>query len=73
VERDPQVLHNQSITSFQHPRAGTFRTIRPPWRFSRTPVEVKRPPLKGEHTGEILKELGYTDNEIAEFERTQVV
>jgi crotonobetainyl-CoA:carnitine CoA-transferase CaiB-like acyl-CoA transferase len=73
VERDPQVIHNRSITSFEHPQAGVFRTIGPPWRFSRTPVEVKRPPLKGEHTTEILKELGYTDNQIAEFERGQVV
>lgn len=73
VEQDPQVRHNQSITSFEHPQAGTFRTIRPPWRFSRTPVEVKRPPLRGEHTTEILKELGYTDDQIAAFQNEQVV
>ncbi len=73
VERDPQVLHNRSIVSFEHPSAGTFRTIRPPWRFSRTPVEVKRPPLKGEHAAQVLKELGYTDEQIADFEQRQVV
>lgn len=73
VEHDPQVVHNRSITSYEHPQAGTFRTIRPPWRFSRTPVMIKRPPLKGEHTVEVLKELGYTAEEISAFEKEQVV
>jgi len=73
VERDPQVKHNESITSFEHPKAGTFRTIRPPIRFSRTPAEVRRPPLIGEHTAEILKELGYSDEDIAAFQAEKVV
>ncbi|HZU24951.1 MAG TPA: CoA transferase [Bryobacteraceae bacterium] len=73
VERDPQVVHNGAITSFEHPKAGTFRTIKPPIQFSRTPAQVKRPPLVGEHTAEILKELGYSDNEIATFQSEKVV
>lgn len=53
--------------------AETFRTIGAPWRFSRTPVEINRPPLKSEHAAEMLKELGHASDEIAEFERGQVV
>jgi crotonobetainyl-CoA:carnitine CoA-transferase CaiB-like acyl-CoA transferase len=34
---------------------------------------IKRPPLKGEHTVEVLKELGYTAEEISAFEKEQVV
>jgi crotonobetainyl-CoA:carnitine CoA-transferase CaiB-like acyl-CoA transferase len=73
VTRDPQVQHNRSITAFDHPTAGKFRTIGPPIKFSRTPSRVQRPPLAGEHSVEILKEVGYTDQDIAEFSRDQVI
>lgn len=73
VSRDAQVQHNGSITAFDHPTAGKFRTIGPPIKFSRTPSRVQRPPLTGEHNVEILKGVGYTDQEIAEFSRDQVI
>jgi crotonobetainyl-CoA:carnitine CoA-transferase CaiB-like acyl-CoA transferase len=73
VTRDPQVQHNGSVTAFDHPTAGKFRTIGPPIKFSRTPSRVQRPPLTGEHSVEILKEVGYTDQQIAEFSRDQVI
>jgi len=73
VERDPQVQHNRTIVSLDHPVAGKFRTIGPPVRFSRTPSGIRRPPLLGEHTDEILADLGYTKDEVAEFKTSQVV
>ncbi|HUZ47498.1 MAG TPA: CoA transferase [Terriglobia bacterium] len=73
VERDPQVAHNGTIVSFEHPVAGKFRTIGPPVKFSRSPTSVQRPPLLGEHSSSILQELGYSENEIAELKKDQVI
>jgi crotonobetainyl-CoA:carnitine CoA-transferase CaiB-like acyl-CoA transferase len=64
MEGDPQVRHNEIVASFDHPRVKQFRTIGPPIKFSRTPSSVKRPPLLGEHSREILKALGYDDAKI---------
>jgi crotonobetainyl-CoA:carnitine CoA-transferase CaiB-like acyl-CoA transferase len=64
MESDPQVRHNGTIVSLEHPKVKQFRTIGPPIRFTRTPTKVKRPPLLGEHSREILKEIGYADSDI---------
>jgi crotonobetainyl-CoA:carnitine CoA-transferase CaiB-like acyl-CoA transferase len=73
MERDPQVSHNRTIVSFDHPKVKNFRTIAPPIKFSRTPSSIKRPPLLGEHSREILKEVGYADSEIDQLCREAVV
>ncbi len=59
VRTDPQVLHNESFVTYEHPTEGTVTTPGFPYRFSRTPADVHRPaPLVGEHTNELLSELG---------------
>lgn len=58
VFQDPQVLHNKMVVGFDTP-GGEVRTSGVPLRFSRTPGSVRRPPPScGEHTAEILAELG---------------
>jgi crotonobetainyl-CoA:carnitine CoA-transferase CaiB-like acyl-CoA transferase len=73
MECDPQVRHNKTVVSFDHPKVKQFRTIGPPIRFSRTPSSVKRPPLLGEHSREILKEIGYVDSDIERFSQDGVI
>lgn len=60
VVADPQVRHNGSLVSYDHPTEGRVTTPGFPYRFSATPPEVYRgAPLAGEQTREILAELGY--------------
>jgi crotonobetainyl-CoA:carnitine CoA-transferase CaiB-like acyl-CoA transferase len=62
---DPQVIHNKTIIDAEHPVAGRTRTVRPPARFSKTPSVIHRPsPSKGEHTDEVLVELGYSSEDL---------
>ena len=71
---DPQVLHNDIIISEMHPTAGKIRTIRPPANFSKTPTALTRhSPGKGEHTNEILSQLGFNPSQIGELRKQNIV
>ncbi len=71
---DPQVAHNRTIIESTHPTAGRIRTARPPARFSKTPTAIERhAPGKGEHTDEILGELGHDAAAIARLREAGIV
>jgi crotonobetainyl-CoA:carnitine CoA-transferase CaiB-like acyl-CoA transferase len=55
-----------SLPDAEHPLAGAYKTIPHPVRFSATPATVRRPaPVPGQHNHEVLREVGFTDDEIA--------
>lgn len=59
VFRDPQVMAQEMVMDVEHPGHGLVRMLGFPMKFGETPCRVRRPaPGLGEHTGEILGELG---------------
>jgi formyl-CoA transferase len=66
IETD-QVKHVDMVETLDQPGVGPMRVIAPPWQFSDTPAEIRRPaPRLGEHGAEILTELGFTPGEITD-------
>lgn len=63
---DPQVAHNRTVFEVPDPEAGSLRLLRSPVRFERTPTDLRRlPPRLGADADAILKEAGYSDEEIS--------
>ncbi len=68
MEYDPQLQQRHFFYEFDHPEIGKHRIGRLSFMLSKSPYEVRRAPLLGEHNEHALKEiLGMSDDEIAEL------
>jgi crotonobetainyl-CoA:carnitine CoA-transferase CaiB-like acyl-CoA transferase len=68
VEFDPQLIARQMILESDHPTAGRLKQIGSMHKLSDSPVEVRNWVTGfGQHTDEILREIGYTDNHISKL------
>jgi crotonobetainyl-CoA:carnitine CoA-transferase CaiB-like acyl-CoA transferase len=71
---DPQVRHLATSVPLQHPTQGAVAVVNQAVSLSRTPSTIDRPtPELGEHTDEILGELGFDDTAIADLKKRNVV
>ena len=61
---DPQVRANNLVAELEHRDAGKLRMVGPLAKFSGTPLEATAPPALGQHTDEVLAELGFSPEEI---------
>lgn len=68
VFENPAVRYLDPVLSFDHPQAGRVRLIAPPVRYSAWRPQVTRlPPNVGDHTDDVLADLGYSPQELAQF------
>jgi len=65
---DEQVIHNGTFVEYEHPTEGLVKTPGFPYRFSVTPPRIDRgAPLTGEHTRQILADLGFQASEVEQL------
>ncbi len=74
VVADPQLKANKYLINIDHPTHGNTDTMGFPWDFSETPASWKRgAPELGEHTDEVLLEIGYSKEAIAKLREEGVI
>jgi formyl-CoA transferase len=74
VFADPQVKHLGMAAPVHHKTLGDIAVVNQPVKLSRTPSHIAHPtPEKGEHTGEVLKQYGYDDKEIAGLRARRII
>jgi crotonobetainyl-CoA:carnitine CoA-transferase CaiB-like acyl-CoA transferase len=70
----PQIIASGTLIEIDHPVSGRLRQARPPASFERTPAGIRfGAPRLGEHTDEILLEIGYTSTQIETLRAAGVI
>ncbi len=74
VTRDEQAIANDYFSDWDHPTYGPIRLLNNPIKLSDTPAENRcKAPELGEHSDEILTELGYSQEKIEELRKTGII
>lgn len=71
---EPQVRHRGMVREYPHPEAGCVELVMSPFRFGGQPVNSDRiPPAMGQQTSEVLGEIGFQPETVAELRRQGIV
>jgi formyl-CoA transferase len=73
IAREPALRATGTIVEVDHPTRGKYLSVGNPIKMSDSPTEVTRSPLLGEHTEEVLNQLGYNAQEIAQLRAERVI
>ena len=73
IAEEPSLRATGTIVEVDHPERGKYLTVGNPIKLSDSPTEVERSPLLGEHTEQVLAQLGYSSEEIAHLRSEHVI
>jgi formyl-CoA transferase len=73
IAEEPSLRASGTIVEVDHPERGKYLTVGNPIKLSDSVTEVTRSPLLGEHTEEVLRELGYNEVQIAALREERVI
>ena len=73
IADEPSLRKTGTVVEVDHPKRGKYLTVGNPIQLSDSPTEVRRSPLLGEHTDEVMKELGYTREQIEALRAERVI
>ncbi|KXS31061.1 MAG: Formyl-CoA:oxalate CoA-transferase [Candidatus Gallionella acididurans] len=73
IAEEPSLRASGTVVEVYHPKRGKYLTVGNPIKLSDSPTEVTRSPLLGEHTDEVLAQLGYDAKQIAALREERVI
>jgi formyl-CoA transferase len=73
LANEPSLRATGTVVEVDHPKRGKYLTVGNPIKLSDSATEVKRSPLLGEHSDEVLRELGYSVTDIAGLRERKVI
>jgi formyl-CoA transferase len=73
IAEDESLRATGTVVEVDHPVRGKYLTVGNPIKLSDSPTEVTRSPLLGEHTTEVLKQMGYTAQQLDTLRAEKVI